>query len=433
MIASRGVQAVSRLFFGPKFPAAGGAARGIRLKTQSASKTHILDTIRSLSGQITATFEAPATGRFAEKSRSLYTGPSPSITQRLSLPARIAVNRPLAAPRLPKVAAPPRSITQVGLGTARNFSSRPVFQHLVENVPIVLRSATEIDFDPHVRKSKSNRLAGRPSNKKQARAPRRKAMKPATVIPTPEASVISDIEAEFAQYFQPVASSAVTLLTVPLQPSSIRFPLPEPREDASPLDLASFVPTISSYQAHRLRVDALFDRLTRANVWKRGASTTAYGVDSGLADVVQVKFDGWSAADVKNLLGHAGEGWCTIEERTNLPIERESAQIEDEWNSLREAIANPPPEESQVTLVLPTLDFSANYHDHFDYDQSVTTSPELTRPSTPFTDIIPSDNDSYFHSFIQPDGTLGSDHEGSDFGFDSDFDTATWSSVSHRF
>lgn len=314
-----------------------------------------------------------------------------------------------------------------------SFSSRPVFQHLAENVPIVLRSAAELDLDPHVRKSKGNRLAGRPSNKKKARTPRHKAMKPATVIPTPEVSVMSDIEAEFAHYFRPATSAAVTLLTVPLQPSAVRSPLPEPREDASPLDLASFVPTISSYQAHRLRVDTLFDRLTRADVWKRGASTTAYGTGSGLADVVQVHFDGWSAADVKKMLGHAGEGWCTVEERTSMPIERESAQVEDEWNSLREVIMNPPVEESHVTLVLPTLDFSANYHDHFDYEQSSVTSPELTRPSTPFTDIMPSDNDSYFHSFIQPDGTLASDHEGSDFGLDSDFDTATWSSASHRF
>ncbi|CAE6427518.1 hypothetical protein ACGC1H_004592 [Rhizoctonia solani] len=433
MLAFRGLHAMSRLFLGPKFPTPGGAARGLRLKTQTVGKSHVLEAIRNLPSHLIATFEAPATGRFAEHSRSLHTIRSPSITQRLSLPARLAVNRPLAAPRLPKVAAPPRSVTQVGLGTARNFSSRPVFQHLVENVPIVLRSTTELDLDPRVRKSKGARIAGRPSaTNKKARTSRPKALKPTTVVPEP-ASVLSDIEAEFAHYFPVAASSVVTVLTVPLQPSTVRSPLPEPREDASPLDLASFVPTISSYQTHRLRVDTLFDRLTRANVWKRGASTTAYDTGSGAADVIQVRFDGWTAADVRDVLGHAGQGWCTIEQRANLPVERDAAQVEDEWNTLRESIANSNTEGTEVTLVLPTLDFSASYHDHFDHESSSVASPEFTRPSTPFTEAMLSDNDPYFHSFIQPDGSIATDHEGSDFEFDSDFDAATWSSVSRHF
>jgi len=434
MLAFRGLHAMSRLLLGPKFPMPGGAARGLRFKTQSVGKNHVLDAVRNLPNHLIATFEAPATGRFAEHSRSLHTVRSPSITERLSLPARIAINRPLAAPRLPKIAAPPRSVTQVGLGTARNFSSRPVFQHLVENVPIALRSTAELDLDPHVRKSKGARISGRPSaaNKKKARVLRPKAAKPVIVAPEP-ASVLSDIEAEFAHYFPVAASSIVTVLTVPLQPSTVRSPLPEPREDASPLDLASFVPTISSYQTHRLRVDTLFDRLTRADVWKRGASTTVYNTGSGVADVIQVRFDGWSATDVRNVLGHAGQDWCTVEERVNLPIERDAAQVEVEWNALRESIANSSTEDTEVTLVLPTLDFSASYHDHFDHDVSSVISPEFTRPSTPFTEAMLSDNDSYFHSFIQPDGTIATDHEGSDFEFDSDFDARTWSSVSPRF
>ncbi|EUC67365.1 hypothetical protein RSOL_501880 [Rhizoctonia solani AG-3 Rhs1AP] len=433
MLAFRGLHAMSRLFLGPKFPTPGGAARGLRLKTQAAGKSHVLEAIRNLPNHLIATFEAPATGKFAEHSRSLHTIRSPSITQRLSLPARIAVNRPLAAPRLPKVVAPPRSITQVGLGTARNFSSRPVFQHLVENVPIALRSTAELDLDPRVRKSKGARIAGRPSaTNKKTRTSRPKAVKPSIVVPEP-ASVLSNIEAEFAHYFPVAASSVVTVLTVPLQPSAARSPLPEPREDASPLDLASFVPTISSYQTHRLRVDTLFDRLTRADVWKRGASTAVYDTGSGVADVIQVRFDGWSAADVRDVLGHAGRGWCTIEERANLPVERDAAQVEDEWNTLRESIANSNTEGTEVTLVLPTLDFSASYHDHFDHESSSVASPEFTRPSTPFSEAMLSDNDPYFHSFIQPDRTIATDHEGSDLEFDSDFDAATWSSVSRRF
>jgi len=155
-----------------------------------------------------------------------------------------------------------------------------------------------------------------------------------------------------------------------------------------------------------------------------------YDTGSGVADVIQVRFDGWSATDVRNVLGHAGQGWCIIEERANLPVERDTAQVENEWNTLRESIAN---SNTEVTLVLPTLDFSASYHDHFDHALSSVASPEFTRPSTPFTEAMLSDNDSYFHSFIQADGTIATDHEGSDLEFDSDFDAATWSSVSRRF
>ncbi|KAG8681741.1 hypothetical protein FRC09_017286 [Ceratobasidium sp. 395] len=131
------------------------------------------------------------------------------------------------------------------------------------------------------------------------------------------------------------------------------------------------------------------------------------------------------------MLGHAGEGWCTIEERTNPPVERDAAQVEDEWNTLRESMTHSPVEDSQVTLVLPTLDFSSRVLDHFD---SVSASPDLTRPSSPFSEFVQSENDSYFHSFVQPDGTISADHDLlSEFGSDTDFDTATWSSVSRRF
>ncbi|QRV86431.1 hypothetical protein RhiJN_14449 [Ceratobasidium sp. AG-Ba] len=432
MIAHKGLHAMSRLLFGPRFPLPGGAARGARLKTQFPTyKTNAVELIRNLPGRVVAALEAPATGRFAEQSRSIYTGTSPSISQRLSLPARLAVNRPLAAPRLPRVAPVPRAVSDVGLGAARNFSSRPVFQHLVENVPIALRSATELDLDPRVRKPKAKRLAGRPT-KRNAQAPRRKALAPVNLAsPAPEASVVSDIESEFAHYFPAAASSTITFLTIPLQPTATRSPLPEPREDATPLDLMSFVPTMSAYQDHRLRVDSLFDRLSLADVWKRGASSTTHDAGSGIADVIQVRFDGWSAADVKKVLGHAGEGWCTIEERSNPPVERDAAAVEDEWNTLRESMMHPQVEDSQVTLVLPTLDFSARVLDRFD---SASTSPDLTRPSSPLTEFTVSENDSYFHSFVQHDGTICADHDLlSEFGSDSDFDTTTWSAVSRRF
>ena len=81
---------------------------------------------------------------------------SPSIRQSLSLPARIALSRPLRAPCLPSAPRIPGSVTHVGLGTARNFSTgRPIFQHLVQNVPVAGRAFYEVDWDLKLREESS--------------------------------------------------------------------------------------------------------------------------------------------------------------------------------------------------------------------------------------------------------------------------------------
>lgn len=76
----------------------------------------------------------------------------------LSLPARVALSkaagpRAFGAPFLPRGPTLPRpnAVTNVGLGTARNFSSgRPIFQNLIQNVPVAARSLCELDLDPRL-------------------------------------------------------------------------------------------------------------------------------------------------------------------------------------------------------------------------------------------------------------------------------------------
>jgi hypothetical protein len=73
----------------------------------------------------------------------------PPIQQTFSMQARQAVGRPFGAYHIPKAPGfTPRSVSQVGLGTARSFhSSRPLFQNLVDNAPIALRAFTEADWE----------------------------------------------------------------------------------------------------------------------------------------------------------------------------------------------------------------------------------------------------------------------------------------------
>lgn len=80
-----------------------------------------------------------------------------SRSQNLSLPARVALSkagpRAFGAPYLPRGPTIPRpnAVTNVGLGTARNFSSgRPLFQNLIQNVPVAARSFCELDLDPRL-------------------------------------------------------------------------------------------------------------------------------------------------------------------------------------------------------------------------------------------------------------------------------------------
>src|ERR1700685_1004392 len=87
---------------------------------------------------------------FPTPARSLHTASRTGIHgihANLSLPARHALSR---GPFLPRPPVGPRTMTQVGLGTARNFSSaRPIFQNLAQNVPVVGRAFWEADWEIH--------------------------------------------------------------------------------------------------------------------------------------------------------------------------------------------------------------------------------------------------------------------------------------------
>ena len=287
------------------------------------------------------------------------------IRNQFSFPVRHALSTsPMSFARPPVVR---RGMTEVGLGTARKFSStRPIFQNLVQNVPVAGRSMYEMDLDVQKKKARkivAKRLALDKDTKKNKEKIR---------------SRHSTLEENFNKYF-PVESSdnqdISTILTVPLVP----FDAPAP--DAGIYNDQFFLPfhkTAKTFQAHgkhSLRISSLFRRLDQARVWERGAHYEAFGSSSGSLDdlapssalctSLRIVFDGWTLEMVKGIIGEAGEGWCTIQENRIQssvshvgPYSLESSRAPTPAPSFSNVWADTP------EFIMPSIDFSSSFLDH---------------------------------------------------------------------
>lgn len=283
-----------------------------------------------------------------------------TIQNGLSLPVRNSLRNHalqrqanIFLPRGP-VPAPPRcgGVAQVGLGIARNFSTaRPIFEQLVQNVPIAARALYELDFDVDTKKAitRMRHKTRRNATKKTSKS---KSMLQET---TPKRASVADeeqhdakaqtgiaIEDDIDHYFASAPTVVTTYLSIPLTPTpSSRTPL---RADPVLIPTAgskapSLLPPLSflaslhaSHSTHALRVDTLFTRLDQANVWARGG-VRCYAYSQGLAHhrqdlkrhdgersvegvctAVMIEFKGWTKNEVRSTIGESGTGWCTIEE-----------------------------------------------------------------------------------------------------------------------
>ncbi|KAF9505809.1 hypothetical protein BS47DRAFT_1270317, partial [Hydnum rufescens UP504] len=142
---------------------------------------------------------------------------------------------------------------QVGLGTARNFSSgRPVFQNLVQNVPVAGRALFEVDFD--VKTKKDNLKRRNLAKKTKASQARRKDML-MLISRTPTSGFFP---ASFPESLSPPMEPFITTLSIPLSPMVTRAPL-----GASPeLSTRALIFSVhNSYSDHSIRVASLFRRL----------------------------------------------------------------------------------------------------------------------------------------------------------------------------
>ncbi|KAE9398353.1 hypothetical protein BT96DRAFT_920892 [Gymnopus androsaceus JB14] len=279
-----------------------------------------------------------------QAARGSAPGRMSSIQERLSFTARHTLSRPaqpLFFPRGP--AAPSRSIAQVGLGTARNFSTgRSVFQNLVENVPIAGRALYEADWAVHMQSE-------------------RDAMKKSFKGKDTKADLLCSSYCTIGHH----------LLLIPLAPTPTnRVPLPPDVSDhPSLLPLPTVVSIHNSHEMHSLRVSALFSRLDAANVWEKGVVCSAYADRPNMQDVctiLKVEFVGWTMAEVRGVIGESGTGWCALEEVQTTKQEQDDDDSLSDTSSILsgisgdESMGSPFIVEPAQSLVLPTLDFSSS-------------------------------------------------------------------------
>ena len=285
---------------------------------------------------------------------------------------------------------PPRlgGVAEVGLGTARNFSTgRPIFQHLAENVPVAVRALYEADLDLELMKCNDSRrlVAPHPVNLKKTnenilqRSPKHKV--------NAEKIEPAELLGEAEHYFPSVTVPPVTTyLLIPLEPSPIPSRTGSYQEPRLLPPLSYIGSLHESHATHSLRVSSLFTRLDQANVWARGVRCSAYsqghthrkrpeaseGSDSneeGVCTVLKVEFVGWSKAEVRSIIGESGTGWCVLEEELHeedegltdvetLSSGRSEAELSNESLTLSSGVEMTDPSES---FIIPTLDFSSSF------------------------------------------------------------------------
>ena len=378
--------------------------------------------------------------------RSVHTvaGRIPTIEKNLSLPVRHALSVRMGSPRLPRPPAVPRSIAQVGLGTARNFTTgRPIFQNIadkIHNIPVASRALLEAGLDTRTKDDSARAFKTEKKSKKRsrpealARAEKVEFHPAATRSGEDESTTAT--ETEFDKYFVPTPVPDVsTTLLVPLAPTpTARVPLSHTLSiDRHPLlPIMELSALHVDAEHHASRVKALFEQLDASDVWDKGATCEALGGIRG-AGVLRVHFSGWSVQAVRGVLGEAATGWCILEE------ERTDEIGDEELDAVLSDVGSSPdcpgiaelnlssPIDPAYSFVLPTLDFSASsgvaaaeptldLANASFYDTAADFSPPSNFET--FSDPGYASDTSEFHSWIGPPDALCASH------------TPSWASLS---
>ncbi|EIN08024.1 hypothetical protein PUNSTDRAFT_53324 [Punctularia strigosozonata HHB-11173 SS5] len=380
----------------------GSNARNIHIPPlrQPPTPQNVVNKTRTLLTRFVGHLTAPATGAFARPppcsgvqiGRGFSGAARPrTIQQGFSLPMRHALHKPMYMPRAPTVAVP-RSVAQVGLGAARNFSSaRPIFQNLIQNVPVAGRAICELDLDERMRmEGKRASVVGKEGKENAIRLGMLKEellMK--KVAKKAEVNVDDEMKKDLEHYFSEQGTTqndVATYLLIPLAPTpTARMPLPQ---DVPPSSSGRLLPPSimnilggvhAAHSQYAAKVSSLFARLDAAHVWDRGASTQVYGDATGMCTVLKVCFQGWTREEVRAVIGEAGTGWCALEEVRD-DEEVDSVVDDDALSDVESQAPLPPPVamDPAQSFVLPTLDFSSS---HLDARSSAAT--------TPFDEIFP--------------------------------------------
>lgn len=305
---------------------------------QPSTAQRIFTNSRNLVSKFFAHLTTPGLAHYvpaAAPSRSLvrpahFHSTAQSVKASYSLPVRNALYRPLSVPRLPHPAPIPGNVANVGLGTARSFhSARPIFQNVVDNVPIATRALWEAEWEFKAKKKEELKL--RKAMKQVTPQKTREMLKPILKPIAAETPTEAD-SSELDHYFYKSALPQVmAYLQVPLAPTpTARLPLSAQSAAAGISVLHPLLPvsdiaaTHRMHRNHSLRVSTLFSRLDAANVWADpGVKVDAYAfgpcaTDSHPSDkqctVLRVTFTGWTAAQVRSVIGESAQGWCALEE-----------------------------------------------------------------------------------------------------------------------
>lgn len=372
---------------------------------------------------------------------------SRSIQQGLSFTTRQTLARPMWAPCLPKPPAVQRRVVDVGLGTARKFSTgRPIFQSVADNMPIAGRAFWEADWQMKVGEEKKKlelKQKERKLQEKENKKPRAivfhsvsqpEFVDSASIASTSSAS-IDDVK-EFDYYFpNPPKAEVATYLLIPLVPTpSSRLPLPvspPSHRSSHPLLPFSLLSSIhNDHSTHALRVSTLFSRLDSQRIFSNpSVSCSTFGDRSGLCTILEVKFEGWSEDKVRGVLGELGTGWCVLEEvREDLSQEEQEAMENELEEMSNTSVATPVDMDIGMdpasSFVLPTLDFSAAFpapsHNSW---ASAHAGPQYTTPAL---------EDLEFHNAWTNASLSGSESDfDSDIDFSSDVEGSVWEVSSH--
>lgn len=373
-------------------------------------------------GHLTAPSKLRAPGAVPHSMQTVATR-VPKIEHNLSLPIRHALSTRMGAARLPRPPAVPRSIAQVGFGTARNFTTgRPIFQNIADNmhnIPVVTRAFLEADLDMRTKDDRGLALKLKHTRTKSKKrsccscASDKVQFHPAATRPTVAAAAAAEeTEAELDKYFVPQVPDVSTTLLIPLAPTpTTRVPL----SHTFAYDRHPLVPFLElsalrvDTERHASRVRTLFEQLDAAQAWDKGAVCETLGGARG-ASVLRVRFAGWSAHAVRGIIGEAATGWCILEEERT-EYEFGDSKPEECLSDIGSGVAPDDPGIAELNLnspidpaysfVLPTLDFSASV-----------VPPSINRPSDATADLPFSDTTSRVSS--------GDDDTFSDFGYLSD-------------
>ncbi|OJA09930.1 hypothetical protein AZE42_04875 [Rhizopogon vesiculosus] len=213
-----------------------------------------------------------------------------SVKASYSLPVRNALYHPLSVPRLPRLPPIPGHVANVGLGTTRSFhSARPIFQNVVDNVPIATRTLWEAEWEfkarkkeePRSRKAEKNVT---PRKTKEMLKPKQKPIVDAT--PT-------EVDSSELDHYLPQSSlpQVMTYFQMPLAPApTARLPLSAQSTTGISalhplLPISDIAATHRMHRNHLLRMSNLFSCLDAADVYANpGVKVDAYAFGPASAD-----------------------------------------------------------------------------------------------------------------------------------------------------